>query len=45
VENWQLSGPELATFWSVTGNFLFQNWQLSGPELATFWWTTGDFLL
>jgi len=36
VENWQLSGPELATFWSATGNFLVRNWQLSGPELATF---------
>jgi len=29
VENWQLSGPELATFCSRTGNFLVGNWWIS----------------
>jgi len=41
---WQNCG-KLATFWSGTGNFLFQNWQLSVPELATFCSKTGGFLV
>jgi len=38
VENYHISGPELATLWWTTGNFLVLNWQLSGGELATFCW-------
>jgi len=41
VWNWQLSGLELATFWSWTGNFMVDNWWLSVVRMVRAKQTSG----